>query len=655
MAQRYQFGPFLLDERERRLTRDGQVVHLQPKSFEVLLYLLEHAGQLVEKNEVLDAVWRDSIVTENSLTVCIRQVRIALEDHADSPDYIETIPAAGYRFIADVEQPTELANGKQQQVVPSERVGLFTTKQWMGLAILIAVVAIAYLTIDRFVIKPVKDVSPAEQGTSIETSLDSDQWENSIAVIPFVNISDDPGNEFFCDGLTEEILTLLAKIPELKVIGRTSSYAFKGINEDLREIGRKLGVKTLLEGSVRKSGDRIRITAQLIEVSDGSHIWAESYDRTLIDIFEIQDDVASAIIDAMQLHVSAAPTRGRPTVSAEAYTLFLKAKLRLNVHDGTAASSLLEQATAIDPNFAEAHELLAFSYWSRGDGDLAHAEAVVLSRQAAAAALAIDPDLPFAQALYVLPAGGSGPRLEALEALERARRENPLNWQPVRLLIYELQTAGYLQEAHRHAEEWVSHEPITPMANYSLGETLFALGRIEEAQAPLSFAYDEGEEFALWFVPGINLTLGNDELAIAQLESELERYGINDTAWVRDLVENARDPEKGQAYVDRRFKEILASIPDEHLNFWRGMLEEQYLYLGFLDRYYESIFAHGPNNQGQNSADVDVWQGTVFRRTGFTAHPMYLEVAALLGITEIWEQRGPPDFCKKLDGQWVCQ
>ena len=120
MSQRYVFGPFKLDERERRLTRQGQVVHLQPKSFEVLLYLLEHAGKLVEKNEVIDAVWKEAIVTENSLTVCIRQIRIALEDHADAPGFIETIPASGYRFIADVAQPDEVVDVKQQQAMPRD-------------------------------------------------------------------------------------------------------------------------------------------------------------------------------------------------------------------------------------------------------------------------------------------------------------------------------------------------------------------------------------------------------------------------------------------------------------------------------------------------------------------------------------------------------
>jgi tetratricopeptide (TPR) repeat protein len=342
-------------------------------------------------------------------------------------------------------------------------------------------------------------------------------------------------------------------------------------------------------------------------------------------------------------------------VSAQAYTLFLKARLLLNLHRGMEATELLQQATTLDPDFAEAHELLAFSYFTRGDGDLQHAEALALSREAAAAALAIDSDLPFAQALYVLPDGGSAARLQALELLEQAWRENPANSAPLSLLIYELVFAGYLQEAHRHAAQWVAREPITPLANYRLGETLFALGRIEEARAPLSFAYDQGEEFALWFMPGVNLTVGNDELAIAQIEADLESYGIDETAWVSDLVDGARDPTKGLAYMDRHVEEILASIPDEHHTYWRGILEELYLYLGFLDRYYETLFAHNPNRKHQTSADVDVWQGTVFRQTGFTADPRYLEVAGLLGIPEIWEQRGPPDFCKKVESQWVCE
>jgi TolB-like protein len=546
---------------------------------------------------------------------------------------------------------------KESEVDRTQSITPYTGKKLDRMIMLVLALALSYFAFDKFVLDPAEDVQIAESAhqEGRTAALTESLGDRSIAVIPFVNISDDPGNEFFCDGLTEEILTLLAKIPELKVIGRTSSYAYKGINEDLRKIGRKLGVKTLLEGSVRKSGQRLRITAQLIDASDGSHIWSESYDRTLLDIFEIQDEVASAIIDAMKLHVSVAPTRGRPTVSAEAYTLFLNAKSLLNLHRGMEASPLLAQATTLDPNFAEAHELQAFSYFTRGGSDIPAAEAYVRSREAAAAALVIDPDLPFARALYILPDGGSAARLEALDLLERAWRDNPFNSAPLRVLIYELQVAGYRQEALRYAQQWVDREPITPMAQYSLGETLFAMGRTEEAWPPLTFAYDQGEGFALWYVPAMNQTLGNDELAIEQLEALWQAQGNTGVAWVRDLVEGARDPNRGQPYLDRRVEEITATLPAEQYTYWLNQLEWQYLQLGFLDRFYEIIFAYGPSSQGQTMADVNFFGGMVLGQTGFTSHPRFLEVAELLGIPGIWEQRGAPDFCEKIDDQWACE
>jgi TolB-like protein/tetratricopeptide (TPR) repeat protein len=192
-----------------------------------------------------------------------------------------------------------------------------------------------------------------------------DKWwtggtaQKSIAVLPFVNMSDDAGNEYFSHGISEELLNLLAKVPELRVIARTSSFAYKGKNEDLRVIGRTLGVNTVLEGSVRKSGDRVRITAQLIDVSDGAHIWSETYDRTMTDIFAIQDDVASAIVDSLQIHVGTTLSRERPTESTEAHDFYLRGRdyLRQPALDTTLASAveLFNTAIDLDPRFAQAY------------------------------------------------------------------------------------------------------------------------------------------------------------------------------------------------------------------------------------------------------------------------------------------------------------
>ncbi len=487
-----------------------------------------------------------------------------------------------------------------------------------------------------------------------ERTAESPVLENSIAVLPFVNISDDPGNEYFADGISEEILNLLAKIPDLKVIARTSSFAFKGKNEDLRVIGQSLGVKTVLEGSVRKSNEQVRITAQLIDVSDGAHIWSETYDRTMTDIFAVQDDVAAKIIDALQIHVGANPSRGRPTENAEAYTLFLKARTLLNAQNGRDAIDLLLQATESDPDFAEGHELLAYSYWQQGGTSVSMEEAQGLINDAASKALTINPDLALSKALLRVVGGFKQPGLTSMDALEQAWRARPGDTTPLRPLINELTFAGYHREAHRFAKQFVELDPLSSVAHYSLGETLYATGHAAEAMAPLEFAFELDNQYAKWFLPAVHLTEKQDDMAIAKTLAALERDGIADSSWVNDLVAGARDPVNGQSYLDRHIPDIIASMPDEYAGEWQNSLTAWYLYFGFLDRFYEIIFENGPP-EPWSDAELNLWKGTMFRHSGFTAHPKFLEAAESLGITNVWEKRGPPDFCEKVDGRWACE
>jgi TolB-like protein/DNA-binding NarL/FixJ family response regulator len=501
--------------------------------------------------------------------------------------------------------------------------------------IVLLIIAVGWLAYDKTIVPPV--------------------LENSIAVLPFVNMSSDPEQEFFSDGMSEELLNLLAKIDGLKVIGRTSSFAFKGKNEDLRVIGQALGVKTVLEGSVRKSGDEVRITAQLIDVSDGAHIWSETYDRTMIDIFAVQDDVAAAIISALQIHVGANPTRGRPTENTEAYTLFLKARTLLNAQNGRDAIALLRRATELDPDFGEGFELLAYSYWQQGGTSISMVEAQRLLNDAASKALDINPDLALAKALHRFTGGYDQPGQTIIGALEQAWRAQPGNTVHLRPLINELTYVGYHREAHRYAEQFVDLDPLSSVAHYSLGETLFATGHATEAMAPLAFASELDNQYAKWFVPAVHLAEKHDDSAIAQTVAALARDGIVDSSWVGELVANARDPVNGQAYLDRHIPQIVASMPDEFAGEWQNALAVWYLLFGFLDRYYELIFEAGPNAGIWTDADLHVWKGTVLRQGGFTAHPKYLEVAESLGIIDVWEQRGPPDFCEKTGGEWVCE
>ena len=518
--------------------------------------------------------------------------------------------------------------------------------------IALLVLALVFMVVDNYVLRDEPAPAPSEQ-----TRPAIQPVEKSIAVLPFVNMSSDPEQEFFSDGLSEEILNLLAKIPSLKVIGRTSSFAFKGKNQDLRGIGQALGVNTVLEGSVRKSGDRVRITAQLIDVLDGAHIWSESYDRTLTDIFAVQDDVAAAIIDALQIHVGAAPTRGRPTENAEAYALFLQARASLYVFKNREAEKLALKAIEIDPNFAEAYELLAHGYWYFGGDIIDAAEAQRLVGEAAAKALTLDPDLVFAQALFASGDAENYSFAREIEALERAARDAQNNSGAMGALIWDLLQAGYLREALSIAERFVILDPLSPIANFRLFESLYAVGRTNEAVAALELAAQLGMDSAKWSLGMVNLVERQDSSAITHFEAYLQQQGYPDSSWVRELVTGARDPATGQAYLDRRIPEFIATAPEAEAYTLRWNPNQWYLLFGFTDRYLEIILDtdFDPANVTWTDADVPIFEGTIFRRLGFTANPKYLDVAEGSGLMELWEQRGPPDFCKKVDDEWTCE
>ncbi len=548
----------------------------------------------------------------------------------------------------------------ESEIDRSQSITHFTGRKLDRGITAVLIIALAYFAYDKFVLSAAREAVLVETATQAVTEQVTEEPEataepeKSIAVLPFVNMSDDPGNEYFSDGLSEEILNLLAKISGLKVIGRTSSFAFKGRNEDLRGIGQALGVNTVLEGSVRKSGDRVRITAQLIDVSDGSHIWSETYDRTMTDILVVQDDVAAAIIDALQIHVGTNPTRGRPTENTEAYALFLKAKASLNALDNQDVEEILLQAIELDQNFAEAYELLAYCYFYLCRTGVNSVDGQKLMGEAAAKALAIDPDLVFAQALYHSGNIETWSYLGEIKALERAVRQRPGSPALLDTFAYDLTEAGYLQEALGVAERLVELDPLSPTANYILAVALYAVGRSSEATRPLELALRLGHDLVKWNIGAVNLVEKQDDIAIVHFEAYLEQDGLPSN-WVRELVTGARDPVTGQAYLDRRIPQIVASMPEEYALVWQGNLTFWYLLFGFLDRHFELILDLDLTDSRWTDADVFVWSGNIYRRLGFTAHPKYLDVAESIGLIDVWEQRGAPDFCEKLNGQWVCE
>jgi len=339
---RYLFEGHTLDIDRRELRRHSELVAIEPQVFDLLAYLIENRDRVVSKDDLLAAVWKGRIVSESAMTTRINAARTALGDSGDQQRLIKTLLRKGFRFVAPVSEEEQKAD---------------------------------------------KSARPASDGPSLSE-------KPSIAVLPFANMSADAEQEYFADGMVEEIITALSRIRWLFVIARNSSFAYRGRPTDVKQVGRELGVRYVLEGSVRKAANRIRITGQLVDASSGAHLWAERFDGTLEDVFDLQDQVATSVVGAIapQLeHAEIERAKRKPTDSLDAYDYFLRGMA--SVHQGTRdanveALRLLNKAIELDPNFASAYGIAAWCYaWRKWDGFVADpiaeaAEAARLARRA---------------------------------------------------------------------------------------------------------------------------------------------------------------------------------------------------------------------------------------------------------------------------------
>src|SRR5262245_7639494 len=334
----FQFKGYTLDVARSSLRTADRDVELRPKSFEVLCYLVENAGRLVTKEELIEAIWPDVTASDQVLAHCVSEVRQAIGDSGQT--IIKTVPRRGYRFVAAVSRMVTNAGA-----LPSTAAE----------------------------VKGAPPRSHAGQG------LD----RPSIAVLPFANLSGDPQQDYISDGITEDITTELSRFSELIVIARNSAFQYKGKAVDIRQVGRELGARYILEGSVRRTGNRIRITAQFVDAVSGDHRWAERYDRELHDVFAVQDEVVRAIVATLAAHVKRAEIERvllKPPATWEAYDYYLHGAeaLRLHINRRTKASlyearRLLEQSLATDPDYARAAATLSrtycYAYIEPFDGD----------------------------------------------------------------------------------------------------------------------------------------------------------------------------------------------------------------------------------------------------------------------------------------------
>lgn len=488
-AGRLGFGELTLDLERGELLGPLGEVKLRPKSYQVLCHLVEHAGRLVTKDELLDAVWGQTVVTEDSLTQCIVEIRRALGD--ESRSMVRTVPRRGYLFEAQVSTldpvgPVDPGHGqppvdaphaappaapKQARPTPARGIVLLAG------TLLVAALgwwALAGRDADRPAPPPAQ---PAEM------------LPNSIAVLPFTDMSATRDQEYFGDGIAEEILNLLAQAQDLKVIARTSSFSFKDRPADVATIAAQLRAEHVLEGSVRVSGGRVRVTAQLIGGRDGAHLWSESYDRQLGDLLEVQRDIAVAVADVLQATLlDAKPPAGKRPVDPRAYDHFLRARFlfqRRNPGDLERALEQFEAALRVDPDYAPAWAGVAGALFVLSHEYERFPREVALARrmEAVQRALALDPELPEARLRAAHVYVELGDWDTAMHHFRIARELDPENPLLLGNLAGMALGQGDLEQAVALAGRVVTLDPLSLVGRNNLATMLAASGQLDEARA----------------------------------------------------------------------------------------------------------------------------------------------------------------------------
>ena len=460
------FGSFEVDLRAGELRKQGTRIRLQQQPFRVLALLLEHSGEVVTREELRRAIWPNTAFGsfDEGLDASISKVRSALADSAENPRFIETLPRRGYRFIAAAETVAREAEPT------ARRKGLL----WAGgvAVIVLLVLGIAGLRVRLL-------------GRAAPTGI------HSIAVLPLANLSGDSAQDYFAEGMTEALVTRLGKTAGLRVISHTSTMRYKGTHETLPAIGRKLNVDAVIEGAVLQAGNRVRVTAQLVEASTDRHLWAETYEQDLRDVLGLQDVIARAIANEVQNRLSSsqpspvASSRARP-VDPDAYDLYLRGRIEWNerTQEGFRRSiEYFERAIQKDSGYAPAWAGLSDAYAGLGSLNFLPPR-IAFSKAKAAALRAIQLDetlseahVPLALMLMHLDLSWSG----ADKEFRRAITLNPNNAFAHQTYGFFLSAGGQFDAAIGEMQRALELDPLSPREQNSLAATFYRAGRNDEA------------------------------------------------------------------------------------------------------------------------------------------------------------------------------
>jgi TolB-like protein/DNA-binding winged helix-turn-helix (wHTH) protein/tetratricopeptide (TPR) repeat protein len=589
LEQGFQLGELSIDPLAGEVSGPGGREKLDPKVMNVLVLLAQHAGHVVLREDLLARLWPKAVVTDDVLSRCIYELRRQLSVAGGDEQYralLETVPKRGYRLNGEI-----TASKSQPGAGPRIRPNRF----FLSLAIVVPAAILLWFAVSRQMTGSTPEAQPPSAGATA----------NSIAVLPFLDLSAGQDQGYLSDGVSEEILNRLARSGKLRVISRTSSFTFRDKPVDVPEIAARLNVSHVLEGSVRRSGDRVRITAQLIAASDNSHVWSQSFDRKLGDLFAIQDEIATSVASALQVALAGGAPPGRTPVSVEAYERFLQGRFfydRRAPGDMERSVKYYEEAVFIDPDYATAWAALAGAYsilaWNEGQPP----DKALLGKQGEAArrAVELDPRLAVAHARlaqFYLKTSDDEKGDEHWRVAVALDPDDPL------VLGFSCGAAilrGDLDEALALQRRAVARDPLAATGRANLAKLLLADGQLDEAMSEYrkvleispgamisasgiadSPGTDAGSEVNLEIVRVLVLQRRYDEAqsAIAQLpDGKLRDHGL---ALLWDMP--GRLPEANLAL------QRLATRPEDSMDSIR--LAEVYAFRGMSPEAFASLQA----------------------------------------------------------------
>ncbi len=563
------FGAFEVDLKAGELLADGTKIRLQEKPYQILRLLLEHPGEIITREEIQKRLWTENtfVEFEHSINAAVKRLRKALGDSAEHPRYIETVGYRGYRFIAPVKRSAAFqAASEQAGKMPALRNWRVSA---LGVAALVAFLAIFF----GFNLAGLRDRLVGVVGARPGVPLPKIE---SIAVLPLENLSRDPEQEYFADGMTEELITYLGRVSSLRVISRTSVLQYRGAKKPLPQIARELNVDALVEGAVLRSGSRVRITAQLIQANPEKHLWANSYESEMHDILALQGEVASAIVSEIRIKLTPEDrTRLAATrpVNPEAYEAFMKGRHFWDIYTPEAQRKCVqyyEQAIQKDPTYA-----LAYAHMAHCDDMLAFMEQPPAreyqqkARTAAQKALELDDQLAEGYMIFADQKNWvDWDWSAAIAAFRRALELNPASVEVVGHYASALEIQGRFADALPIYQRAAQLDPLSPTVSAFMARALFHAHQdqqaIEQYRKMLDFDANNAEAYiGLGYV--YEATGRNDEAISAYLKAA----SLNgERADRMEAFRNAYNDGGLRGYWKERLSDLKERAKREHVSLW---------------------------------------------------------------------------------------